>query len=108
MRAWLTLYETGGLKALLTSKQAPGKVSLLSSPALAKRQTRLDEPRGFASDSASQSYLAREHHLRLSYSAVHALVRYKLGAKPKAPRRSHPKKTLKPARSFRKRSVGNS
>ena len=98
VRAWLTLYEAGGLKALLTIHKAPGKVSRLTSPMLEKLHARLNEPQGFASYGAIQQYLAREHHLALSYSAVHALVRYKLGAKPKAPRRSHPKKTLTPLR----------
>jgi transposase len=99
VRAWLTLYEAGGLKALLTIHKAPGKVSRLTSPMLERLQARLNEPQGFVSYGAIQQYLAREHRLALSYSAVHALVRYKLGAKPKAPRRSHPKKTLLPSRS---------
>jgi transposase len=96
VRAWLTLYEEGGLKALLTIHKAPGKVSRLTPATLEKLHARLNEPQGFA----IQQYLAREHHLVLSYSAVHALVRYKLGAKPKTPRRSHPKKSLRTSHSF--------
>ncbi|HEX2242863.1 MAG TPA: hypothetical protein VHK27_06350 [Gammaproteobacteria bacterium] len=34
------------------------------------------------------------HRVSMAYSSVHALVRYRLRAKPKSPRRSHPKKTL--------------
>lgn len=93
IRAWLTLYEAGGLPALLTIQQAPGKVSTLSPSVLTKLRVRLDDPRGFASYGEIQQYLIREHQCPLSYSAVHALVRYPLQAKPKAPRRSHPKKT---------------
>jgi transposase len=93
IRAWLTLYEAGGLPALLTIQPAPGKTPALSPPALRQLCTRLADPQGFASYGEIQQYLACEHHVHRSYSAVHALVRYKLGAKPKAPRRSHPKKS---------------
>jgi hypothetical protein len=62
---------------------------------LAQRPERLDDPRGFASYGELQPYLAQAQKVRLSYSAVHALVRYKLRAKPKSPRRAHPKKTPK-------------
>ena len=34
--------------------------------------------------------------MTLAYSSVHALVRYKLHAKPKRPRPSHTKKAPKP------------
>jgi transposase len=95
IRAWLALYAVGGLAALLTLKKAPGKVPLLSPPALQALQERLAQPQGFASYGDIQQYLAQAHHVPLAYSAVHALVRYKLQAKPKAPRRSHPKKTPK-------------
>jgi transposase len=108
VRAWLTLYETGGLKALLTIQQAPGKVSTLASPGLAQLQARLADPRGFASYREIQHYLATTHHVQLSYSAVHALVRYKLRAKAKAPRRSHPKKSPQTSRTSNKRSAHSS
>jgi transposase len=108
IRAWLTLYEAGGLRALLTLKQAPGKVSVLSPASLTKLRARLDEPRGFASCGEIQQYLAREHQVHLSYSAVHALVRYKLQAKPKAARRSHPKKSPKNSRTSSTRSARSS
>jgi transposase len=95
IRAWLNLYEQGGLPALLAIQKAPGKASTVTPQVRTQLQARLDDPRGFASYREIQQYLAGEHHLRLSYSAVHALVRYKLQAKPKAPRRSHPKKRPK-------------
>lgn len=97
IRTWLTLYAEGGLQALLTIRKAPGKVSGLTAPMREQLQARLQEPQGFASYTEIQQYLAREHHFSRSYSAVHALVRYKLRAKPKAPRRSHPKKSLTPS-----------
>jgi|SRR5215208_7319088 transposase len=100
IRAWVTLYEMGGLEALLTIHKAPGKVSRLTVPIREQLQARLNEPQGFASYAEIRQYLADTHALTLSYSAVHAFVRYKLRAKPKAPRRSHPKKSLRTSRSF--------
>lgn len=99
IRAWLTLYEADGLRALLTIQQAPGEGSTLPPPTLTKLRERLDDPRGFASYGEIQQYLEYEHRVHLSYSAVQALVRSKLQAKPKAPRRSHPKKSLKSSRT---------
>ena len=93
IRAWLTQYEAGGLSALLTLKKAPGKQRALTPAILEALRQRLAQPRGFASYGEIQRYLAQEHQIHLRYSTVHGLVRYKLGAKPKAPRRAHPKKT---------------
>ena len=101
---WLTRYETGGLAALLTIKTAPGKRPAVSAHVLHHLRARLAQPRGFASYGEVQHYLAQEHQVQLAYSTVHALVRYKLKAKLKAPRRSHPKKTLPRSSSFRARS----
>jgi transposase len=99
IRAWLTLYEAGGLETLLTIQKAPGKVGRVTAPIREQLHARLKEPQGFATYGAIQQYLAREHQIVLSYSAAHALVRYKLGAKPKASRRSHPKNPLPRSRS---------
>jgi transposase len=98
--AWLELYEAGGVEALLTIHKAPGKVPTLTPKALTALQTRLERPQGFASYGAIQQYLAQTHHVHLASSPVHALVRYKLKAKPKSPRRSHPKKTRPQSHSF--------
>jgi transposase len=99
-QAWLALYEAGGVKALLTIHKAPGKAPTLTPEVLSALQRRLAHPRGFASYGAIQQYLAQTHAVRLAYSTVHALVRYKLKAKPKSPRRSHPKKMRPQSRSF--------
>lgn len=106
--AWLTQYEEGGLKALLTIHKAPGKMSTLTPSVLEKLRARLHQPQGFASYGQIQQYLTQEQNLALSYSAVHALVRYKLRAKPKAPRRSHPKKSPKRSLSFSERLLPSS
>jgi transposase len=104
VRAWLAAYERGGLQALLTIKKAPGKRSTLSPTVRAKLQTRLLQPRGFGSYREIQHYLATDHHVRLAYSTVHGIVRYQLRAKPKAPRRSHPKKSPRTSPSSNRRS----
>lgn len=100
IQAWLALYEAGGVEALLTIGKAPGKVPTLTPKVLTALQRRLAHPGGFASYGAIQQYLAQAHHVRLAYSTVHALVRYKLKAKPKSPRRSHPKKPRPQSASF--------
>jgi transposase len=99
IQAWLTLYETGGLAALLTIKKAPGKRPALTPRILTRLQARLAQNRGFGSYGEIRQYLARAHKVTLAYSTVHKLVRYKLKAKPKAPRRSHPKKSPRPSSS---------
>ena len=93
IQTWLKLYEAGGLGALLTIKKAPGKRPTLTPRVLTHLQERLADVRGFGSYGEVQAYLARTHKIALAYSTVHKLVRYKLKAKLKAPRRSHPKKS---------------
>jgi transposase len=108
IHAWLALYKDGGLSALLTLKTAPGKRPAVTPAVLNKLQARLSQPQGFGSYGEIQQYLAHDHKLSLAYSTVHALVRYKLQAKLKAPRRSHPKKNLKTLPSSRLRSARSS
>ena len=105
IQAWLQLYEEGGLSALLTLKKAPGRRPSLSPPILRKLQERLAQARGFGSYGEIRRYLAQAHNVDLAYSTVHAVVRYRLQAKPKAPRRSHPKKSPRTWRSSSPRSV---
>jgi transposase len=105
IQTWLTLYEAGGLAALLTLKKAPGKRPSLTPAILTQLRARLNRARGFGSYGEIQQYLARVHKIRLAYSTVHKLVRYKLRAKPKAPRRSHPKKSPKTSPSSSLRSA---
>lgn len=108
IQAWLQLYEGGGLSALLSIKKAPGKRSSLTPRVLTKLQARLSGVRGFSSYGEIRQYLARVHKIPLAYSTVHKLVRYRLKAKPKAPRRSHPKKSLKRLPGFGPRSAPSS
>jgi transposase len=108
IQTWLKLYEAGGLTALVTIHKAPGKTPSVSSHVLTKLRAQLATVRGFGSYGEIQQYLARTHKVTLAYSTVHKLVRYKLKAKLKAPRRSHPKKSQRTPYNSRPRSARNS
>ena len=91
---WLELYEAGGVEKLCEI-QEPGPDSGQQSippEAMKALKRRLSEPEGFGSYKEIQRWLAEEQETQLPYSTVHQIVRYDLGAKPKAPRPSHPKK----------------
>jgi hypothetical protein len=68
----------------------------LSATAVTALQAKLQAPHGFAGYNPIRVWLAEEHQVTLSYSSVHALVRYTLHAKPTRPRPSQAKKTQKP------------
>lgn len=92
---WLDLYEEGGLEKIQEIGEPgpdPGQQSI-PPDVMEKLKERLSEPEGFSSYKEIQRWLAEEHGVELCYSTVHGIVRYELGAKPKAPRPSHPKKT---------------
>lgn len=108
IQTWLKLYEAGGLPTLLTIKKAPGKPSSLPPSVLVTLQTCLADVRGFGSYGEIQQYLAQTHKVTLAYSNVHKLVHYKLKAKLKAPRRSHPKKSPRRSLSSKRCSLPNS
>lgn len=108
IQTWLRLYAEGGLPTLLTIKKAPGKRPALTPAVLEQLQAHLAQVRGCGSYREIQRYLAQVHQVRLAYSTVHRLVRYRLRAKPKAPRRSHPKKTPRTAYTSNKRWARNS
>jgi len=54
---------------------------------------RLAHPDGFASYKAIWQWLQRDYGLSIAYKTVHKLVRYRLRAKLKVPRKSHIKKS---------------
>ncbi len=90
---WLNLYGQHGLDKLLALDNYQGRVCALSSEAQAALQSRLQDPQGFASYREIHQLVVEKYQVNLTYSAVHALVRYKWQAKPKSPRPSNPKKT---------------
>ena len=92
---WVELYEEGGIEKIQEVEDPgpePGQQSIPSGVMEALKD-RLAEPEGFGSYKDIQRWLAEEHGVELCYSTVHGIVRYDLGAKPKSPRPSHPKKT---------------
>jgi transposase len=92
--AWFRAYAEGGLAhALRYQVPTPPVHRRIPDTALTALQAKLREPHGFAGYHQIRVWLAEQHHVILSYSSVHALVRYKLRAKPKRPRPSHAKKT---------------
>jgi transposase len=93
--AWFRAYAEGGLDhALRYQVPTPPVHRRITEAALTALQEKLRDPHGFAGYHQIRLWLAEEHQVALSYSSVHALVRYKLRAKPKRPRPSHAKKTL--------------
>jgi transposase len=91
---WLDAYRTGGLDALLTRNKpgpAPGQRTLPEA-VFAALKRRLAEPEGFGGYHEVQAWLRQEHGLEVPYKTAYTLVRYRLGAKLKAPRPEHPKK----------------
>jgi transposase len=93
---WLSTYEQGGLEALLAVYIPTGKVAAVEGANLAQLQQALAQPQGFGSYGEIQTWLVQTLGIEMEYQAVHKLVRYKLGAKLKVARPSHPQKTMKP------------
>lgn len=94
---WFDAYAAGGLDHMLHYQvPRPPLRQRMTATALTALQEKLQAPDGFAGYDQLRVWLAEEHQVTLAYSSVHALVRYKLHAKPKRPRPSHIKKAPKP------------
>jgi transposase len=92
---WLGIYEQAGLEELLTLEKTgakPGQKTL-PEPVWQALQERLNSE-GFSDYLHAQRWLAEEWGQDVSYKTLHALVRYRLGAKLKRARPVHEKKTL--------------
>jgi len=92
---WVELYEEGGIEKIQEVGDPgpdPGQESI-PAEVMDALKDRLDEPEGFGSYTEIQQWLAEKHAVEVPYSTLHGIVRYELGAKPKTPRPSHPKKT---------------
>jgi putative transposase len=95
--SWFEAYAQGGLAQALTYRvSTPPVHRRITETAVQALQVQLTDPRGFAGYEQIRRWLAEAHQVHVSYSSVHALVRYKLHAKPKRPRPSHAKKSLTP------------
>jgi transposase len=86
--AWLDRYASGGLPALLDHAVPPGKKPLVTPAIEAELRALLASPQGFESYQAIVDWLWQQHAIRLSYSAVYALVRQKLGMHVRGRRRT--------------------
>ena len=91
--AWLRTYVAGGLPALLDVYIPAGKPPALTADQLAQLTTKLADPAGWESSTAIQTWINTTFGTNLTYTAVYKRVHYKLKAKPKVARPSHPKKT---------------
>ena len=89
---WLSLYEQGGVARLLYIGTPPGRQPTLTEAQEAELRQALSDPSGFGSYGAVQAWVREKLQVEMKYDAVRKLVRYKLGAKLKVPRRSHIKK----------------
>ena len=83
---WFCTYQNQGMSGLLQLKTSPGKPSKLPPDVLEGLQVRLRERQGFRSYYEIQEWLAQQYNVRAAYATVHAIVRYKLKSKLKAPR----------------------
>lgn len=90
--SWLKIYESGGLEELLKLKKAKGKPPTMTLKAKTALAEKLAAEKGFGSYGEIRTYLLEKHEVELSYSRVHTIVRYEMGAKPKVPRPSNPNK----------------
>jgi hypothetical protein len=94
--AWFKAYAAGGVDAALRYQvSTPPVHRRITDTAFRALQDKLQDPKGFSGYDQIRAWLAEEHQVILSYSSVHALVRYKLRAKPKRPRPAHAKKAQK-------------
>lgn len=101
---WLELYQDKGLAACLdvTTKGRPTG-SVIGGKALEELQAKLaDASNYFTSYKEIHLWLKEEHGIELSYEHVHRFVRYNLGAKLKAVRKSNLKKDAAYEEKFKK------
>lgn len=90
---WLSLYETAGLEKLVDIYKPSGAPTKISEAALEDIKAILGSEKGTRTYKEIHQLVETRHGIKIHYSNVHHLVRYKLEAKAKVPRPSNPKKT---------------
>jgi hypothetical protein len=91
--AWFAAYAEGGFtRALRSQRPLPPVHQRITTTALTALQEKLHDPHGCAGSHQMRVWLAETPQVTLAYASVHALVRYKLRAKPKRPQPAHAKK----------------
>ena len=103
---WFQTYEESGLKGLLSYGKAGNPRPLGIPPSVMEAlQVRLNEPkRGFSSFKEAWLWLKEEHGIELSYVWVNEILREKLNAGLKVPRKSNLKKDPDKESKFKKTS----
>jgi transposase len=100
---WLKLYRDGGLAGLLEERTAPGKPPRIDGDLLARLKARLASPEGSARYGAVQQWLEAQSGETIPYKTVHKTVRYRLGAKLKAPRPQNIKQDPEAVETYKKK-----
>ena len=92
---WLARYETDGIEGLLEIRTHPNRPRAIPPAILEQLQEKLRTPQGFHSYKEIWQWLRDTCQLNIAYQTTHHLVRYRLKAKLKVPRKSHSKKDQK-------------
>lgn len=100
---WLKVYREEGLAGLLEERKAPGKPRRINGDLLRQLKARLDSPEGFASYGEVQQWLEAQSGESIPYKTVHKTVRYRLGAKLKAPRPQNIKQDPEAVETYKKK-----
>lgn len=92
---WFKLYEAGGLEKLLDIYKPKGAKPKIPKAAIEEIKQKLATEKGFRTYKEIHELVVNKYGVKVVYSGVHHLVRYKLEAKAKVPRPANPKKTSK-------------
>jgi transposase len=103
IRNWLSMYQSGGFDELLKMKTSgpPSGQHSLPENILSALKERLEEPSGFSNYVEIHTWLEKNYGVKIKYRTLHQIVRYRLKAKPKIPRKSHVKKNEVQQTEFR-------
>jgi transposase len=89
---WLDRYEKEGLERLLQLDTHTNRAYSLTTAQEEQLKQKLSEPDGFPSYGAVQAWINKTFGLSLTHDTARQIARYRLGAKLKVARKSHPKK----------------
>ena len=90
---WFRWYEAEGVEKMLEIYQPSGAAAKITAAVVEEIKEILGSEKGFRTYKEIHQMVVTKHKIKVGYSTVHNLVRYKLKAKAKSPRPSHPKKT---------------
>ena len=90
---WFRWYEEKGLEKMLKIYQPSGAGAKITAAVVEEIKEILGSEKGFRTYKEIHQMVVKKHKIKVAYSTVHNLVRYKLKAKAKSPRPSNPKKT---------------